>query len=631
MKAPRWLMKSVLMSEGEEYLPTAGVWVWVWAVVAVAVAYLLRTLLGSFQVGSSPHLLFLLAVFVSAFFAGRRSGALAALLSAALELTVAQYSAATRTDWSGLALFLLASVVVVWLIGMVRSRDRAFGIERRKALTSARELDLLIDSAVQYAICLLDPHGKVVIWNAGAQRLFGWTEQEAVGQPHELFFVDEDRAQSEPGRELAEAKSRGQSARRGWRVRKDGSRFLAEETLSRINDDNGNLLGFGKVVRDITEEQAHAEAIESREIHLRSILSTVPDAMIVIDETGIVQSFSAAAQTMFGYEEGEVVGRNVSMLMPSPDRENHDAYIRNYRSTGEKKIIGKSRRVMGLRKDGSTFPHELTVGEAINGNHRMFTGFLRDLTAREATEEQLRQLQADLIHISRVSAVGSMAATLAHELNQPLTAIANYVQTSAALLDERTSNEDDILRMALKEAGEEALRAGAIVQRLREFISRGELTRTIEPVDRLVEHACTLGTIGVGAKGARCENTISGSNEHVLVDPIQIQQVILNLIRNSVEALPDGKAGQITLSAQGDGPMMRFTVTDNGTGIDPAIAGSLFDAFASTKTQGMGLGLSICRTIIEAHGGRIWAEARPEGGTAFHFTVPQVDKESHDG
>ena len=598
-----------------------------WAMGTVSAACLCRYLLDDFLGGGSPFLLFLLAVFISAYFAGTRAGIFSALLSVPLGAYFSRSGDFSFTVWNNLALFVAVSAALIYLVRIVGKRDVAVRSEKARARAVTWELDLLIDSAVQYAICMLDPRGKVMIWNAGAERLFGWTGNEAVGQYHAMFFAMEDRGQGQPEEELREARQNGQSMRRGWRVRKDGSRFLAEAQLTRIDDEKGQLLGFGKVVRDVTEEQAHAEAIEARETLLRSILSTVPDAMIVIDEHGIIQSFSSAAQALFGYDEEEVIGSNVSLLMPSPDREKHDEYIERYRSTGEQQVIGKTRRVIGLRKDGSTFPHELTVGEAAGGGQRLFTGFLRDLTAREAAEEQLQQLQAELIHISRVSAVGTMAATLAHELNQPLTAIANYVQTSAVLLADPGQSTDELVREALEEAGQEALRAGAIVQRLREFVARGDVDRTIEPVERLVGHACTLGTVGAAAKGVRFHVNVGDEPGEVLVDPVQIQQVLLNLIRNAVEAMPDRGDRRIELSVRRDGAMMRFSVTDNGGGIDPAIAGSLFEPFASSKQQGMGLGLSICRTIVEAHGGRIWVESPPDGGTAFHFTVPCVDKE----
>ena len=174
----------------------------------------------------------------------------------------------------------------------------------------------------------------------------------------------------------------------------------------------------------------------SREAHLRSILDTIPDAMIVIDDRGIMQSFSSAAARLFGYAESDVVGKNIKMLMPSPYRENHDGYLDRYLRTGERRIIGIGRVVVGERKDGSTFPMELSVGEMNSANRRFFTGFIRDLTERQRTEARLQELQTELVHISRLTAMGEMASALAHELNQPLSAIANYMKGSRRLLEE---------------------------------------------------------------------------------------------------------------------------------------------------------------------------------------------------
>src|SRR4029079_15989152 len=173
----------------------------------------------------------------------------------------------------------------------------------------------------------------------------------------------------------------------------------------------------------------------ARAAHLTSILDTVPDAMIVIDERGIMQSFSTAAQRLFGYEAAEVMGRNIKMMMPSPYRENHDGYLARYLSTGERRIIGIGSVVVGERKDGSTFPMELAVGEMKSGDQRYFTGFIRDLTERQKTEARLQELQSELVHISRLTAMGEMASTLAHELNQPLSAISNYLRGSRRLLE----------------------------------------------------------------------------------------------------------------------------------------------------------------------------------------------------
>lgn len=491
---------------------------------------------------------------------------------------------------------------------------------KQQSQTLSRELDLLIDSATDHAIFLLDEVGRIVIWNAGAERLYGWSESEVLGQSYAMFFEPADREVGVPQNQIDEARRTGSFQGRSWRRRKDGGRFLADAAISRIVDESGTEIGFGHVVRDITEEAGRTRAIEASEAHLRSILDTVPDAMIVIDEDGVIQSFSATAERMFGYAEHEVLGHNVSLLMPEPDAAHHDGYIARYMRTGEARIIGKGRRVYGRRKDGTVFPHELSVGEAMGGGRRVFTGFIRDLTAREEAEAQLRELQAELMRISRVSAVGTMATTLAHELNQPLTAVANYVQTSEAVLEEHGVAALDLIREALEQAGQEALRAGAIVRRLRAFVSRGELERTIErPLD-LAEQARVLGAVGGKSQSISCQVAVDKDLSRVLVDRVQIQQVLVNLIRNAVEAI-EGE-GVILISAKEQGGVMHFTVTDNGPGISADKESGLFQPFASTKPEGMGLGLSICRTIVEAHGGKLWYESGKDGGAAFHFTVP---------
>src|SRR6266700_6813533 len=212
----------------------------------------------------------------------------------------------------------------------------------------------------------------------------------------------------------------------------------------------------------------------AREAHLQSILDTVPDAMIVIDEGCVIQSFSSAGERLFGYTPAEVLGTNVKRLMPSPYRESHDGYIDRYLKTGERRIIGVGRVVVGERKDGSTFPMELAVGEMRSSNQRFFTGFIRDLTERQQTEARLQELQSELVHVSRLTALGEMASTLAHELNQPLSAIANYLKGSRRLLESGAEDRSDLLRDALDKAGDQALRAGQIVRRLREFVGRGD-------------------------------------------------------------------------------------------------------------------------------------------------------------
>ena len=363
----------------------------------------------------------------------------------------------------------------------------------------------------------------------------------------------------------------------------------------------------------------------AREAHLKSILDTVPDAMIVIDERGIIQSFSSAAERLFGYTPGEVIGHNVKMLMPSPYRENHDGYLSRYLRTGERRIIGIGRVVVGERKGGATFPMELSVGEMHSNNRRFFTGFVRDLTERQKTEARLQELQTELVHISRLTAMGEMASTLAHELNQPLSAIANYLKGSQRLLE--SSQDEAIIKVkgAVEKAAEQALRAGQIIRRLRDFVTRGEGERRVENLPKLMEEASALALVGAKELGVQVRFRVSADIDLVLADKVQIQQVLLNLIRNGIEAMAGSTKRELMIAAErGKDGMAIVSIADTGSGIAEEIRDQLFQPFVSTKQQGMGVGLSISHAIIEAHGGRIWAEPNPGGGTIFQFTIRAV-------
>jgi two-component system sensor kinase FixL len=502
----------------------------------------------------------------------------------------------------------------------------------------AEELGLLIDGAATYAIYMLDPCGRVTIWNRGAERIKGWAEAEIIGRDFAIFYPADDIAAGKPQTDLARAHGCGRIEEESWRVRKDGSEFLAHVTITALHDDAGALRGFGKVIRDITHEKAAEAAIVRREHHLRSILNTVPDAMIVMNENGIVASFSAAAELVFGYAASEVIGQNVAMLMPQVEARDHDAHLRKYRHTGERHVIGNVRLERAMRKGGETFPIELAVGEASIAGERIFTGFIRDLTNRQATERRLHELQSELIHVSRVSAMGTMASTLAHEINQPLTAIANYLEATRAMIDESPGPSSHPLLADIAEALElaaaQSLRAGTIVRRLRAFVDGGDTGFLDERLDLLVEEATSLGLLGAHEAGITVVNRASPSPVMVRVDRIQIQQVLVNLIRNAIHSMagsPD-RTLSIATAPEREG-WMQITVADTGSGIDSEVRARLFEAFATTKEDGMGLGLSICRTIVEAHGGRIWADGVATGGTAFHFTVPLAaphEGETHD-
>ena len=365
------------------------------------------------------------------------------------------------------------------------------------------------------------------------------------------------------------------------------------------------------------------ETLTERDLHLKSILDTVPDATVVIDANGIMKSFNTSAVRQFGYSVEEAVGQNVSMLMPGPYREQHDGYLTRYMTTGEKRIIGSDRVVVGRRKDGSSFPMKLAVGQTRVGDRIHFTGFIRDLTEREESEAQLEQARNELTRLARVNELGEMASTLAHELNQPLSAIANYVQGCRRMLERLDDEPASRMRGALEETAKQALRAGDIIRHLREFVTRGDTERRPEDIKRLIEEAGALALVGSRERGIKSVLDFGPEDDVVIADRVQIQQVLINLMRNAMEAMRDSETKTLTVTTRsGAEGRLTVTVADTGPGIADDIAPQLFQPFVTSKANGMGVGLSISRRIIESHGGELTVQRNEAGGATFTFTLP---------
>ncbi|SDR63550.1 two-component system, LuxR family, sensor kinase FixL [Rhizobiales bacterium GAS113] len=414
-------------------------------------------------------------------------------------------------------------------------------------------------------------------------------------------------------------------------LRPDGTIcWLRQRSQVFLDQDNAPACMRG-VILDVSKQKKVEGELRTREEHLRSILEIVPDAMIVIDDRGIIESFSAAANRLFGFTASETVGRNVSMLMPEPDRSRHDSYIARYRDTGEARVIGVGRVVTGQRQDDSTFPMHLSLVETRSGESRHFTGFVRDLTERQETQAKLQELQSELAHMSRLTAMGEMASTLAHELNQPLAAVSNYLNGCRRLLEGSQDPVTPTVQDALSEAAEQIVRAGQIIRHLRDFVARGETEKQVERVTKLIEEASALALVGARERGIKIRFAVDPSVNNVVADRVQVQQVLLNLLLNAIDAMQHSTRRELALSVvPAKDNMVAFSVSDTGTGVPDDIAPRLFEPFMTTKRQGMGVGLSISRTIVEAHGGRIWAEPNEGGGSIFHFTLQAATERQTD-
>lgn len=356
----------------------------------------------------------------------------------------------------------------------------------------------------------------------------------------------------------------------------------------------------------------------------QALLDAAVDAIIVIDHAGRIETFNSAAEVIFGFSAQDVLGKNVSLLMPEPDRSQHDDYIRSYLESGNAKIIGFGRDVQGKRRSGSIFPIGLSVGEIPTGGQPKFVGIIQDITERKRSEEEAHQIRERLSQFGRLSTLGEMAAGLAHELNQPLAAIATYTQACQRLIESGKSDDDEILA-TLKKCDVQARRAGDVIRRLRQFVQKRELGRQAVSCEKLIHDLAVLAE--VDARNNRIPLTIDVDEglPNVVVDAVQIQQVILNLIRNGIDAMSTmeqkdkGISVSVTMLKNGE---IEIAVTDHGDGISEEAEKKIFQAFFTTKPTGLGLGLAICQSIVTSHGGVLSFTSNPSGGTTFRFSLP---------
>ncbi len=360
------------------------------------------------------------------------------------------------------------------------------------------------------------------------------------------------------------------------------------------------------------------------EARLESVLETAPDGIVVMDEDSRILVFNKACETLFGYFAHEVLGENVKMLMPQDHGARHDLYVQRYRATGERRILGIGREVEGRRKDGSLFPLDLSVGEAMTPNGRQFIGVIRDLSARRDTERRLADVQAELVRLTRVSALDEMGSAIAHELNQPLTAIMLYLQAAereVARLEEGSPSRGHRAGELLAKVTREAQRAGSIIQRVRQLVEKRAPERRIVDLNAVVDEVLELAFLGRrrGVALDRFAQDLPG----VSVDPVQIQQVALNLVRNAIEACRTAPEPRVEVRTRREGEHVLLIVHDNGPGIPAERMQSLFQPFKSESGRGMGIGLSISRAIAQSHMGELLVDPGGNGvGASFTLRLP---------
>jgi two-component system sensor kinase FixL len=357
---------------------------------------------------------------------------------------------------------------------------------------------------------------------------------------------------------------------------------------------------------------------------LDALMDTAPDAIIIIDGNGLIRRFNRSARQIFGYTEDEMLQRNVSMLMPEPFRSNHDGYISAYRESGVARIIGTGREVTGQRKSGETFPMFLSVGKAGRADELRFVGIVRDLSEQRAIEEMTHRLEAQLLHADRLVVLGELTAGIAHEINQPLTAIAAYADAGRALCHRGLAASEEEIHQICQRISEQSRRAASVVHRLRKLVRGGTVSKARHDINKIIKNISVLFDYEIKKSGT---SLIMIPSEHacdLYVDEIQIQQILVNLVKNSLDSIAESgmSDGRIEIAVEVSGADLELTVSDNGSGVPEDLHKRLFEPFFTTKPKGVGLGLSICKTIATAHGGNLTFEIPDSGGSRFRLRLP---------
>lgn len=508
------------------------------------------------------------------------------------------------------ALFVAIGLAIAGLNHRLRTAQRLLRAEASDASNRAERLSAIINTTVD-GIIVIDGHGLIESFNPGAQRLFGYAEAEVIGRNVSMLmpspFHEEHDSYLERYQRTGQAAIIGKGRQvRG--LRKDGSVFPLHLSVGEMHVDGARK--FTGMLHDLTARVQLEDQLRASEARWRTVIDSAIDAIIVIDGNGLIMSFNPAAIRLFGYGESEVLGRNVNLLMPSPDFEQHDNYLSRYKATGQAKIIGSGREVTGRRKDGTTFPLHLSVGESIINGERRFTGILHDLTARVALESQLRE------HVA-LAKLGEMAAVIAHEVKNPLAGIRGVVQVIGGRLP-----ADSADAQMMKEIVTRIDSLDGLMKDLLLFARPPKPNRQQTQIGELVRSTADLLQRDQSLSGMRFD--IRGTAKPIMIDPEMMKMVMQNLLINAAHA--QQSSGTIRVDIAMAANLCSIAVRDDGPGIPADVRSKIFVPFFTTKAKGTGLGLPTAKRFVEAHQGQIIVDCPPSGGTTMTVQLPHVDE-----
>jgi len=487
-------------------------------------------------------------------------------------------------------------------------------------LATEPEITESILTAAGVLLVILDAGGRIVHFNAACEKATGYTDDEMIGQHVWDRLLDPEEVDDVKAVFHGLVQLPNPNEYENYWVAKNGKRICIHWFNTSIRDSTGTvrwIIGSGL---DVTEKKRVQQMLEEQAAKLQAVVETAIEGIITIDENGTIESLNPAAERMFGYNEEELIGQKVKMLMPHPYREQHQKYIDRYLRTGDARIIGLGREAMGRRSDGSSFPLELAISEVVLPRKRLFTGIIRDISDRRSAEKRERQQLAEHAHAARLAALGEMASGIAHELNQPLAAIVSFADACLNLVKKEEVPEEVIVD-TLRQISEQGLRAGDMIRRLRQFVKTGALDREIVNLNAVINDMLAMVRHEILMNEIEVKLRLQHYLPSVWADKLQIEQVVLNILRNAIEAMETSDTSVLHIETSKNDEKICVRISDTGCGLADS-ADKLFKPFYTTKEKGTGLGLSISDTIIEAHDGEISAESRVDGGATFTFRLP---------
>jgi PAS domain S-box-containing protein len=506
--------------------------------------------------------------------------------------------------------------------------------ERKSAEEALRQSEQRWRTAFEnsaISIMMRNLEGRYIATNRVFQNMLGYTESELC----QLNFMDvtyeEDRkADLELTAEILEGKRQHYEIEKRYR-RKDGALFWVRNNVALVPGMRDVAPFLFAVVEDITQRKQEESARRYSEERYRVVVETANDAVVSADESGAIQFANPATLRVFGYEPEELIGKPLTVLMPEFLRKLHENGFRRYLTTGQRHVNWQGNEFTGLRKNGEEFPVEVSFGELTMNGHRVFTGFIRDIGERKQAEEQrekLRRAQADLAHINRVTTMGELAASLGHEIKQPISAAAADAETCLQWL---SRDQPDLAeaQAAASRLIKDVTRASDIITRIGSLFKKGVPQRELVQIDRLIDEMVSLIRSEAVRYSISIHSELAKGLPKIMADRVGLQQVFMNLMLNGIDAMKDmGTAGRLTITArQSENRQLIVSVSDTGVGLRPEQNDQIFNVFFTSKPQGTGMGLPISRSIIESHGGRLWATSGNGPGATFQFTLPIEDGE----